>query len=264
MTNTADQPIAALRSGHDSLVALVHTLSPEQIAGRSGAAEWSVAQVLSHLGSGAEIGLAALNASLHGAEKPAEGFNRSVWDRWDAMTPPDQAHHFMMSNEKLVRAYEKLDDATRTNGTVDLGFLPAPVDVATAASFRLTEFALHSWDVAVTFDPDATLAPEAVEPLLTTVPLLIGWIGKPADVLGGHGVAVTVRTSDPTRDFGLEITDKVGLVDSPDDADAELVLPAESWLRLATGRLQPTHTPAGVTVNGDITLEKLRQIFPGY
>ena len=32
---------------------------------------------------------------------------------------------------------------------IDLGFLPEPVDVATAARFRLSEFALHQWDVEV-------------------------------------------------------------------------------------------------------------------
>ena len=264
MTSTADQPIAALRSGHDALATLVHSLTPEQIAGPSGASEWSVAQVLSHLGSGAEIGLAALNASVNGADKPADGFNRSVWDRWDAMEPQDQAHHFMISNEKLVRAYESLDEETRSNGTVDLGFLPAPVDVGTAASFRLNEFTLHTWDVAVAFDPDATLAADAVEPLFNVVPYLIGWLGKPGDVLGGQSIAVTTQTSEPARNFGLEITDKVTIVDSPDDSDAELILPGESWLRLVSGRLKAPNTPAAVTANGDITLDQLRAIFPGY
>ncbi len=264
MTSTADQPIAALRSGHDALVALVQSISPDQIAGPSGASEWSVAQVLSHLGSGAEINLASLGVAVNGADKPGDGFNRSVWDRWDAMDPQDQAAAFVTSNEKLVRAYEDLDEATRNSATIDLGFLPAPIDVATAASFRLNEFALHSWDVNVAFDPAATVAAEAVEPLFNVLPYLIGWLGKPTEVLGGQSIAVPAQTTNPARDFGLELTDKVTLIDSPDDSDAELILPGESWLRLATGRLKPANTPDAVTVNGDITLEQLRQIFQGY
>ena len=30
------------------------------------------------------------------------------------------------------------------------------------------------------------------------------------------------------------------------------------------GRLKPAHTPAGVTVSGDISLDDLRTVFPGY
>ncbi|MFF3332994.1 hypothetical protein ACFYWX_26150 [Streptomyces sp. NPDC002888] len=43
--------------------------------------------------------------------------------------------------------------------TVDLGFLPVAVDVATVAGVRLTEFAHHTWDVEVAFDHEAPLLP---------------------------------------------------------------------------------------------------------
>ena len=64
MTTLADRTIAALRTTHDDLAALVPGLTDEQLAGPSGASEWTVAQVLSHLGSGAEIGLATLETAL--------------------------------------------------------------------------------------------------------------------------------------------------------------------------------------------------------
>jgi uncharacterized protein (TIGR03083 family) len=264
MSSNADRPISALRSGHDTLTSLVHSLSPEALTDPSGASEWTVAQVLSHLGSGAEIALATLEASLDEPEKPADGFNQRVWDRWNAMEPPEQAHHFIISNEKLVRRYESLDEATRNTATVDMGFLPAPVDVATAASFRLEEFALHSWDVAVASDPAAVLAADAVEPILAVIPFLIGWIGKPGEALDGRRLNVAVHTTAPTSDFGLLISDRVTLGDAPADPDADLHLPAESWLRLATGRLGVEHTPAEVSVAGPLTLAQLRQIFPGF
>jgi hypothetical protein len=61
------------------------------------------------------------------------------------------------------------------------------------------------------------------------------------------------------------IGEKAELADRPADADAELALPAESWLRLVSGRLAvPSRTPAGVSVSGAITLDQLRQIVPGY
>jgi hypothetical protein len=73
-----------------------------------------------------------------------------------------------------------------------------------------------------------------------------------------------VQTIDPARDFGVLIGEKAELTDRPADPDAELTLPAESWLRLVSGRLAAARTPAGVSVSGAITLDQLRQIFPGY
>ena len=142
--------------------------------------------------------------------------------------------------------------------------LPEPVDLATHASFRLNELTLHSWDVRVAADQRATLAPEAVEPLLGVLPYLMGWLGKPSSALSGGNLVVGVHTSAPDTDFGLEITDTVTLIDPPTEPDATLVLPTESWLRLASGRLGAAVTPAGVTVTGPLDLDTLRAVFPGF
>jgi uncharacterized protein (TIGR03083 family) len=263
MTSNADRPISALRTGHTTLTAVVDALPTGGLTGPSGASEWTIAQVLSHLGSGAEIGLAGLQASIAGEPAPGSDFNHGVWDRWNALSPQEQADGFVTSNEALVSAYEDLDEQTRQNLRVKL-FLPDPVDVATAASLRLSEFTLHTWDVAVAGDAQATLAPDAVEHLLDIAPYLFGWLGKPKDVLAGASAQVAVHTSAPTRDFGVEITDKVALTDAPAAPDATVEIPAESWLRLVAGRLAPEHTPAGVVATGAVSLDQLREIFPGY
>jgi hypothetical protein len=156
-----------------------------------------------------------------------------------------------------------LDEQTRRTQQIKM-FLPDPVDVATAAAFRLNEFTLHSWDVRVAADPAAALAVEAVPSLFDVAPFMFGWLGKPKDVLAGKHVLVAVRTTDPARDFGLAITDKVALVDTPAEPDAALLLPAESWLRLVSGRLNAANTPSEVATSGAVSLEQLRQIFPGY
>src|SRR3954447_19668114 len=95
MTTLADRTIAALRTNHDELAVLVPALSDAQLRGASGAAEWSVAQVLSHLGSGAEIGLAVLTATLDGDPLPGQEFNEGVWQRWNALHPRAQADGFV-------------------------------------------------------------------------------------------------------------------------------------------------------------------------
>lgn len=261
---TADRTIQALRTGHDALTAVVIDFSPEALAGPSGASEWTIAQVLSHLGSGAEIGLASLEAALAGDPHPGGEVNQTIWDRWNAMDAVEQAESFVKSNEALVARYEGLDEGARAELLIDLGFLPAPVDVATVTGLRLNEFTLHTWDVAVAGDPAAALAPEAVELLLDIAPLMFGWLGHPESVLDGRTVAVAVETTDPARAFGLQLADKAELGDTPADSQATLQLPAESWLRLVAGRLAEPHTPAQVTATGSVTLPELRRIFPGF
>ena len=157
MTTLADRTIAALRATHDDLAALVHALTDEQLAAPSGASEWTVAQVLSHLGSGAEIGLATLETALTAGPAAEPGFNQSVWDRWNAMSPREQATNFLQHDARLVAAYEALTSEQRMAAQVDLGFLPQPLPLASFAGMRLNESAQHSWDVRVAFDPSAAI-----------------------------------------------------------------------------------------------------------
>jgi uncharacterized protein (TIGR03083 family) len=261
--SAADATISALRSGHDDLAGVVRGLSADDLAARSVATEWDVSQVLSHLGSGAVIGLAALEASLDGKPNPGMDFNKSVWARWDAMSAQDRAAGFLESNETLVARYEGLDDATRDGLRVDLGFLPEPIPVVVAGGFRLSEFALHSWDVRASFDPTATVRPEAYRLLLDGIGMRLGWIAR-SEALDGRTATLHVTTTDPERSFGLTIADGVSLGEAPEAADGTLTLPAEAWLRLVSGRLRPEHTPAGVEATGAVDLDALRRVFPGY
>ena len=263
MTPTADATISALRSTHDELVAAVRGLTDEQLVDPSGASEWPVAQVLSHLGSGAEIGLATLAAATGAREPLGDGFNQSVWDRWNAMSPREQADAFVESDEALVAAYEALTPEQRSDLQVRLGFLPMPLPVASLAGMRLNEAAQHSWDVRVAHDDDAAIPDDTaslvVEHYATGLGFLLGFIGK-ADVLPEPAV-VTLG------DLGLalSLTDTVALVPA---ADAELTATftgsADAVARLLTGRLTPRWTPEGVTVSGNLDLDDLRRVFPGF
>lgn len=261
--SSADQVIAALHSGADQLVPVVRSLTPEQLTGPSAASEWTVAQVLSHLGSGAVITLAGLDAALAGRPNPGMEANQEVWGRWNAMSPQEQQDGFLAANADLLARYDSLDAGTRSTLTIDMGFLPQPVDLATAATFRLSEFSLHSWDVRVALDPTAVVHPDAVPLLLGQVGFMLGWIAKPA-ALDGATVNALVQVTDPDQEFGLTLGESSSLGEVPAEPDATLELTAEAWLRLATGRLTAEHTPAGVGVTGALTLEQLRRVFPGF
>ncbi|MFI5910113.1 maleylpyruvate isomerase family mycothiol-dependent enzyme [Dactylosporangium sp. NPDC051541] len=263
MSTRADQAIAALRKGHDDLSALVAGLTAEQLTGPSAADEWDVSQVVSHLGSGAEINLEVVQASLEGRPAPEFEFNKGVWARWDGMTPQERQAAFPVANQRLVEAYEALTPAQRETQKIDVGWMPEPVDVGTSALLRLTEFGYHDWDVRAALDPAAELAPEAAAQIADRVEGLFGWIAKPAN-LDGRTANLLVRLTDTGETLGLNLTDPVTLGAAPATPDGELVLTLEAWLRLAAGRLKPAYTPASVQIAGPISLDDLRAVFPGY
>jgi uncharacterized protein (TIGR03083 family) len=263
MPTPADQIIAVLRSGHDSLAEFVAPLGVDGVTRPSGASEWTVAQVLSHLGSGAEITLAGLDAALTGSDERGPGFNESIWDRWNAKSPQDQAADFITADEALVSRYEGIDAATRESLRIDMGFLPEPVDLAFAATMRLNEFSLHAWDVLVGFDPAATVPSEAAGLLVDRTGWMFAFSGHP-EALEARG-ELAIHLSEPDRQFGLVIADAISVADEPSAPGAIFTGPAEAWLRLTAGRLAPEYTPASVTVTGDLAdLADLRRAFPGF
>jgi uncharacterized protein (TIGR03083 family) len=261
MTTLAARTIEALRSTHQTLAA-VGDLPEAALKGPSGATEWTIAQVLSHLGSGAEIGLATLTAAVDGTAAPGPDFNPGVWDRWNAMSPREQADGFLTHDARLVAAYEALTAEQRENVQVKMGFLPMPLPLAAVAGMRLNEAVQHSWDVRVATDPAAVLPGDAarllVEHLSGALSFMTGFVGK-ADALGAPAV-VEVRDGG----FGIVIGDGVALQEDVADPTATFTGPVEAAVRLVGGRLRPGYTPAEVTVSGNVTLDDLRRVFPGY
>jgi uncharacterized protein (TIGR03083 family) len=262
MSTPADRAIAALRTSHDDLAAVVAGLTADQLTGPSAAAEWDVSQVISHLGSGAEINLEVLRASLEGRPAPEFDFNKGVWARWDTMTPQERQAAFPAANGRLVEAYEAVTAQQRAEHRVDVGYMPEPVDVATAALLRLNEFVFHAWDINAALDASATLPAEGAL-IADRVEGLFGWIAKP-DNLDGRTADLLVRLTDTGETLGLHLGEPVTLTAAPSSPDGELSLTQEAWLRLAVGRLKPPYVPADVKVSGPISLDDLRAVFPGY
>jgi uncharacterized protein (TIGR03083 family) len=257
MSQLVDRTITAIRSEHDALAGLVSTLTDDQLAATSGAADWTVAQALSHLGSGAEIGRVPI-ARAAGETVAAED-NQAIWARWDASAPRAQAEGFLEHNGRWLDTVEALTPEQRSSLTVDLGYLPEPVPLVTALGMRLSEVANHSWDVRVGVDPDARLDAESAEVLVDLLagPLgfMLGFFAKPAELAAPVSVAIPGA--------GLVIDDAVTVVDHLEAPSAKFNGPAEAFIRLASGRLKPPYD-SGVTVEGNITLDDLRRVFPGY
>ncbi len=257
--------IATLRQSHDRLLGLVGPLSPEKISGPSYCKDWSIAQVLSHLGSGAEIAMMMLPSALGQAEPVDRAAFQPIWDRWNAMTPDEQAAAGLMTDAQHVQTLDQLSDEDLAS--VSYQFMGLTLDAVGLIRLRLSEHSLHTWDVAVTLDPAAEVAPDAVNLLIDNVPgFLAPRLGKPAD----PPFRARIRTTEPARDYLLSASDSVSMVDWPgaeqageSPAIADLSMPAEALLRLSYGRMDADHTPASVIADVAV-LDRLRATFPGF
>jgi uncharacterized protein (TIGR03083 family) len=253
--------IRALRNSHDSLQAKVGPLDAGQLEQRSYASEWSIAQVLSHLGSQAEIFGLFLDAGVSGQEPPGQEAFVPIWDTWNAKSPQAQASDALRADAATLEQFESMDADEQER--LRLQMFGMEVGTTRLAQMRLGEHALHAWDVVVALDPAATVAPDAVDLLIDTLDQLVGRTAKP----DGKPRKVRVTTTDPERQFILETGDAVTLAVADDETApelglSELRLPAEAFIRLIYGRLDPDHTPP-VESTG-VELDELRPIFPGF
>ncbi|MCU1455682.1 MAG: hypothetical protein JWN46_3828 [Acidimicrobiales bacterium] len=255
--------LAALRASSDRLSALVGRLTPEQLRSGSYASEWTIADVLSHLGSGGEIMRRRLEAVLAGDAEAGADIAPEVWDAWNAKSPDDQATDALTADRAAVEQIEALTEDEQQRVAMPMG--PTTLGFPQLLQLRLAEHVLHTWDIAVTLDPADTVPAAAAGPLLDLLPMIAGWAGKPT----GSTMDVHVRTSEPTRDLLVTLgAQGVTIADDPgreETAAPDLELPAEAFLRLVYGRLDPTHSPIADTHGvGGSALDELRRAFPGF
>jgi len=250
-----ENPVSALRASVDRLHVLVNGLDDEQLVSPSYCDDWTVAQVLSHLGSGAVIARRSLEDSRSGNPTP-DDFNQSVWDEWNAKTPRAQADDALLADEALTQAVEALPEDERAELTFSMG--PMTLGFNDLFGLRLNEHAFHTWDIAVALDDDAVVPGDAAAVIVDNLSLIARFSGRP----DGKDRTIAIRTTGPERDMVLRLTaDGVELTAGEPGQSPDLELPAEALSRLVYGRLDPDHTPA---VTGDATLlAELRAVFPG-
>lgn len=253
-----DEILDALRQSVDRLPSLVAPMSDAQIEARAYPSEWTIADVLSHLGSGAVIGEERLACGLRD-EAIADDFAPSVWDEWNAKPPRAKVDDGLAADRA---GYELLAAASadeRARFRFSMG--PMQLDFPAFVQLRLNEHTVHTWDVEVVGDEAAVLPAAETALVVDNLALLARFTGKSVP----DGRALTVRTTEPPRGFTITTgPDAVALATSDAvDADlsADLTMPAEALIRLVYGRLDPAHTPAfdGATT----VLDQLRTVFPG-
>jgi len=230
-------------------------LDPEQYTSPAFPSEWTIADTYSHLGSGAVIGKQNFENSInHRENDPA--FNPSVWDEWNAKEPSVQVSDCLVYDRSYLSALEDASPEQRESFSFNLG--PYTFDFEGLVGLRLSEHALHTWDIEVAIDPHATLSSEVANAILDSVNFIVSMTGKST----GQKKSVTIRTTAPVRNFTIELdASSVRLVESINEGTVDLELPTDALVRLIYGRLDAKHTPSSLT--GEV-VDELRQVFPGF
>jgi uncharacterized protein (TIGR03083 family) len=254
-----DQVLAALRQSHDRLAAAVAGLVGDEVE-RPSYHSWSIAQVLSHLGSGADIFTLVLEAGLRGTPAPGAEEDKPIWDRWDARSPEEQVRDAVTADAAFLDRLAEV--AAADDGSWRLDLFGAERDLAGVARLRLGEHVLHTWDVIAGLEPSAELADDAAALIVDGLDQMVAWVGRMPD-----GTQVRVEATDPGRVFLLSGSVDGSRLDAtgPGDTGPDLPvlrLPVAAFVRLVYGRLDPDHTPASVVAEG-VDLDDLRKAFPG-
>ena len=227
-----------------------------QVASPSYCDGWSIAQVLSHLGSGAVIFRRSLEDVRAGTATP-DDFNPSVWDEWNAKSPRAQADDALVADEAVTGAIEAVDESERARLVFQLG--PMSLSFDDYVGMRLNEHAFHTWDIASALDEGARLSDDEAALVVDNLGRVVAFSGRP----GGQERTIAIHTTDPEQDFALRFSaEGVELRTGEHGQQPDLGSPAEAFARLVYGRLDPAHTP---DFTGDAALlDFLRTAFPGF
>jgi uncharacterized protein (TIGR03083 family) len=249
-----DESLDALRQSVERLHALVAPMDDRQLEAQAYPKEWRVADVLSHLGSGAVIGSERFARGLRG-ESIADSFAPAVWEAWNAKSARAKADDALESDRALLDLLRGATSDQRSEFRFSMG--PMQFDFGGLVGLRLNEHTLHTWDIEVVGDPAAELAQSGTRLVIDNLELIGRFTGKAQS----DGRVLRVRTTDPDRDLTVTTGPDAVALAPGSGGDPELTMSAEALIRLVYGRLDPAHTPP---VDGDAALlDELRATFPG-
>jgi uncharacterized protein (TIGR03083 family) len=247
--------LEALRASVDHLTVLVAGLDEAAMERSAYPEQWTIADVMSHVGSGAQIMGRRVDDGGRGEAVP-EDFPPQVWATWDAKPTKAKVEDGIDADRAFLRQLEGLDDDARKSLRVPLG--PMTLDFDEVVGIRVNEHVLHTWDIEVALTPGAKLLPAALPEVVDNLDVIARFTAQPT----GSDRTIHIRTSGPERRFRIELRpDAVELARDTAGAPVDLELPAEAFVRLVYGRLDPERAPS----NGDgaALLDELRRVYPG-
>jgi uncharacterized protein (TIGR03083 family) len=169
------------------LEAFLRTLSPADWQRPSRCDQWQVADVVAHLIEDRHAD--RITRGLHGDLTPSGFVPSGTWhtDAWRASV----VHHPRTLRRLLGDAL--LATFCVENAHVDtlltdlqpeewetLCYHPSgPLTVRAMVTLRLTEVAMHGWDIRASFDPQASLSEAGIRALVTTIPRVVRRVFRP-------------------------------------------------------------------------------------
>jgi hypothetical protein len=178
------------------------------------------------------------------------------------MDPNEQAKSSLIADSAFL---QRLDAVPADQlDALQMTLFGTPADATRLLGLRLSEHAIHTWDVVVMREPSAEVAADAVARMIDHLEAVAARSGTSA----GGPLEVEITTTAPERAFRLSVAEKVALgpATTGDDVSAAtstVRMPGEALVRLVYGRLDAEHTPAVVEAEG-IDLGVLRSVFPGF
>lgn len=249
--------LVALQTASNDLHRLVDGLSVKDLSRRSFADEWTVAQVLSHLGSGAEICAELVRRGLAGEDKgPQRDQIVPIWERWNALGPAEQRDHWKRADSAHLDLLAGI--TVDQEGSLRVPYFAGPMDLTTYLGYRLSEHAVHGWDIAAAYDPSATVG---------HLDLVWGRIDMIAsrfydDATRDRLASQQISLSHGDRQDRLDIADEVHIGhDSDPDAPSTVTATTDVLTRLVYGRLREEDR---LQITGPASRDDLTQLFPGF
>ena len=248
----------ALRASHRRLVDTLSAFASDDVGRMAYTKDWTVAQVASHLGSGAETFLLFLGAGRDGTVAPGVEQFQPIWDRWNAKSAHEQVRDALTADAVFLDAVDALGEQQQRDWRLQM--FGTDRDLPGLLRMRLAEHVLHTWDIAVVLDVAAVLPGDAAGLVIEHLPMMVQYVAAPSALL-----TVRVETTDPAHELELSLDpagSRLDLVPAEGNEAPVLRLPAEAFVRLVYGRLDPDHTPPTVSADPEL-LEALRATFPG-
>jgi uncharacterized protein (TIGR03083 family) len=245
----------ALHASVDHLTVLVAGLDEPAMERSAYPEQWTIADVMAHVGSGAVIMARRVEDSLRGEAVP-DDFPAGVWARWDGKSPRARVEDGLDADRAFLHRLESLTDDERDGLRVPLG--PMTVGFDEIVGVRVNEHVLHTWDIEVALTPGAKLLPAALPQVVDNLELIARFTACPT----GTQRTIRIRTSGPERRFRIDLRpDGVELAHDDGRVAPDLELPAEAFVRLVYGRLDPERAPSNGI--GAEELDELRRVYPG-
>jgi uncharacterized protein (TIGR03083 family) len=249
----AETHLAALHSSVERLRNLADSISDAELTQRAYPSEWSIADVFSHLGSGAFIHRRRLDDVIAGQPTP-DDFAPGVWDTWNAKPPAARRQDALVTDAELITRLDAVTADQRDRFSFAMG--PMTFGFDEFVGLRLNEHALHTWDIEVARNSAATIPDNIAALVIDNLEMIARFTGKPT----GDTRSITIATTDPERRFRVDLGQDSITFGPAQNGRADVELAAEAFIRLVYGRLEPEHTPPG---EHSPDLETLRRAFPG-